>query len=190
MLLSLIGFVMATMFAALLMEHRIVGSFADWLSNAFGEIHSRLSRNFPLPRRRLITVMYRYSVQTLALSSSAVLLIVPHHFPASINIWVSVALILVAGVLPLVLLYRESWEEEGEDANIYLEARMFAACLVHEIIMLLISPFVLLAIFVLEIMRATFGFLSYRDDAKKLLVILGTMVAFAGLIIQFAASFA
>jgi hypothetical protein len=190
MLLSIIGFIMATLFAALLMEQRVVGPLADKLSDGFGDIHSRLNRHFPLPRRRLITVMYRYSIQTVALALSAVFLKMPHHSLKSPDIWVSAAMIFAAGVLPLILLYREAWADEGSDPDIRLEVRIFAACLVHEIIMLLISPFVLLGIFLLEIVRGLFGFLSYSSDAKKMLVVLGTLVAFVGLILQFAASFA
>jgi hypothetical protein len=190
MLLSIIGFIMATLFAALLMEQRVVGPLADKLSDGFGDIHAQLNRNFPLPRRSLIKVMYRYSIQTIALSLSYAFLRAPHHAIKSPNLWVSAALILVAGVLPLILVYRETWAEEGSDSDIRLEVRIFAACLVHEIIMLVISPFVLLGIFLLEMVRSLFGFLSYSSDAKKMLVVLGTLVAFVGLILQFAASFA
>ncbi len=187
--MSIIGFIMATLFAALLMEHRVVGPLADKLSDGFGDIHSRLNRNFPLPRRRLITVMYRYSIQTIALSLSYVFLRVPHHTIKSPNLWVSVALILTAGVMPLIVIYRDAWADEGSDSDIRLEVRIFTACLVHEVIMLLISPFVLIGIFLLEMARGLFGFLSYSSDAKKMLVVIGTLVAFAGLILQFAASF-
>ena len=190
MLLSIIGFIMATLFAALLMEQRVVGPLADKLSDGFGDIHSRLNRTFPLPRRRLITVMYRYSIQTTALSLSYGFLRVPHHAIKSPNLWVSIALILAAGVLPLLVMYRDAWADEGSDSDIRLEVRIFAACLVHEVIMLLISPFVLIGIFLLELARGLFGFLSYSSDAKKALVVIGTLVAFVGLILQFAASFA
>lgn len=185
----MIGFTMATLFAALLMERKIVGTFADWLSDAFAEIHARLSNTFPLPRRSSISAMYRYSMQSLGISSGVVLLVVPVHLVLSLNVWIAVFIIFVVGLVPLLALYRHTCAEEAYDFNLFTGARLFAACLLHEIVMLLISPFALIAVFLLEIMRSLFGFLSYHDDAKKLLVIIGTLVAFAGLIVQFAASF-
>jgi hypothetical protein len=179
---------MATVFAALLMEHRVVGSFADWMSDAFGEVDARLSHSFPLPRRRLIGMMYRYSLQAFMIYLGAALLVIPHRPLSMLYIGASVILFVIAGAFPLFVCFRDVWNEEGDD-RFRVWIRLFAVCLVHEAVLLLISPFVLIATFLLEMVRVTFRFLSCGDEAKKLLIILGTLVAFAGLISQFVASF-
>jgi hypothetical protein len=189
LLLSIIGFTLATLFAALLMERRVVGSFADWLGELFGLIHSHLGRGFPLPRRRIIWMMLLYTIRALALVVSLILLKHPPHEPVYINAGILFVLLAVGAVVPLVSLFRQEWKEDGGEASLALFGRLFAACTIHELVMLAVSPFILAGIAIIGAARSVFGFLSYHDEAKKVLVILGTLVAFVGLLMQFAASF-
>jgi hypothetical protein len=189
LLLSIIGFTLATLFAALLMERRVVGSFADWLGELFGLIHARLGRGFPLPRRRIMWMMLLYTIRTAALACSIFLLKHPPHEPVLINAGLMFLLLAAGAIIPLVSLFRQALKDDGGDASAALFGRLLTACMIHELVMLAVSPLVMAGIAILGVTKAVFGFLSYHDDAKKVLVILGTLVAFAGLILQFAASF-
>lgn len=184
-LLEIIGFVLATVFAAILLERKFIGEFATKFEQYFHNLAKELNKMFPYPPKSSVFKMIGYFLQTLCIIGSCYLWYYIDNGFHSIFYILFIISLLIFWIVPSYVRYRlwkKTYKEKLSSNN---RIDWFLTFIFHDALIIIISIPGLLFTWAIALLCLIFNWLAQPDKVKKIFIIFGTIIILAGLIIEF-----
>jgi hypothetical protein len=189
MLFEIVGFILATVFAAIILERQVVGKFATRFGQVFSNSKDGLTRRFPHPPANSVSKVMVYAVQALLIIGTLVFAAIKDKsFQAFFAITFQLAMIvfcIVPSFIRFSLWKRVNQDKVKKEGNI----DWFLGFLFKDVVIIILSLPMLILHGIIVSLRFSFNWLARPDDLKKLFVVGGTILVLAGLIVELVATF-
>jgi hypothetical protein len=187
-LFEIIGFVLATIFAAILLERKFIGEFATKFEHFFSSSAKEFNEMVPYPPKSSVYKMIGYFVQTLFIIGSCYLWYYLDNGFHSIFSILTVISLIILWIVPSYIRYKLWKKTYKEKLTSNDRIDWFLTYIFNDALIIILSIPGLLFVSIMLLLRITINWLAQSDKVKKVLIVIGTIIAITGLILEFIAS--
>jgi hypothetical protein len=185
LLLEIIGFLLATVFAAIILERKFLGEFATKFEQFFYDSSKELNKLFPSPPKSSMYQMICYFFQALFIIGSCFLwYYIDDGFHSIFYVLLLISLLIFL-IVPSYIRYKLWQKTYNEKLSLGNKIDWFFGFLHKDVIIIVLSIPGLLFTWSIVLLRFIFNWLAQPDKLKKMLIIVGTIIILTGLIIEF-----